>query len=103
MDAIVKAIGEQFDIEGLNLFVSEAKEAMEKVPVLEELVKSLRDGEDTKLAEKISPPITKQMAWSRASQSSENVVSEDDKIVKEKPKGNWFSEATNTEPLEAVQ
>lgn len=103
LDAVVKAVGEQFDIPGLNAFVLEAKEAMEKVPVLEELVKSLKDGEDEKLAEKIAPPITQKMAWTRPSTSQENVVDKADPLVKEKPASNWFTEATGAEPLETVK
>lgn len=101
LDAIIKAVGEQFDITGLNEFVTEAREAIEKVSVLEEVVKSLKEGEDDKLAEKLTPPITQKMAWTRPSQSKDNVVKEEDPLVKQAPNNNWFAEAVGVEPLEA--
>lgn len=103
LDAIIKAVGEHFDIQGLNEFVVEARENMEKVPMLEAVIKSLKEEEDDKLAEKLTPPIAQKMAWSRASKATDNVVKNDDPLVKQAPKGNWFAEATGVEPLEAAQ
>ncbi len=103
MEAIIKAVSEHLDVPGLNQFVAEAKDALEKVEVLENLVKSLSSNADEKLAEKISPPVTQKMAWTRPSTSKDNVVSEDDKLVKQKPQANWFAEAVGVEPLETSQ
>jgi len=103
MEAILKAVSEQFDIEGLNAFVKEAQEAIEKVPVLEELVKSLSGDNDEKLAEKIAPPITKKMAWTtRPSQSKDNHINEadeKDKLLKQSGPKHWLSEVTGVEPV----
>lgn len=104
LEAILKAVSERFDIAGLNEFVTKANEAIERVPVLEQLVKDLNEDTDEKLAEKIAPAVTQKMAWTlRPSQSADNKVDEtkdaDKKLVKSKPV-HWLSEITDTEPVE---
>lgn len=100
MDAIMERITKELDIPGLNAFVTQAKEAMEKVPLLEKALKQYAASEDDRLAEKIAPKPT--LAWSlRASESPENVVKEDDPLKKSAPNPGemWLSEATNTKPV----
>lgn len=103
MEAILKAVSEQFDIEGLNAFVQKAQEDSEKLAVLEEVVKSLKEDGDEKLAEKIAPPITKKMAWTtRPSQSKDNHINEadeKDKLLKQSGPKHWLSEVTGVEPV----
>ena len=102
---LVAQVLKEMDIDGLNEFVTKAQVAMEKVAVLEEMVKEMSANQDEKLAEMIDPPISKKMAWSRPSQNDDNLVknSKDDKKLKEKipglPDGFWLSEATGTAPV----
>jgi hypothetical protein len=106
VDDIVAQVMKQMDIPGLNEFVQAAQAALDKVPVLEELVKSLQTGEDEKLAEKLTPPAAR-FAWSkenRASQSADTEIKskEDAKLKKSVPgvpDGYWISEATQTAPI----
>ena len=102
---IVSELMKAMDIEGLNAFVTQAKEAMEKVEVLENLVKNLQGEQDEKLAEKISPPVSL-FAWSqekRASQSQENLVDTEEKKKNAPgvPEGYWLSDVTGTSPIKA--
>lgn len=105
LDAILKAVSEQFDIEGLNAFVLKAQEDSEKLAVLEELVKALKEDGDEKLAEKIAPPITQKMAWTtRPSQSKDNHINdadEKDRLLKQSGPKHWLSEVTGVEPVTA--
>ena len=99
---LIAKILKELDIEGLNEFVAKAQEAMEKIPVLEELVKELSGNQEEKLAELIVPPMSKKMAWSRPSESKKNVVKETDPLLDEVPrlsKDMWLSEVTGTEPI----
>lgn len=106
LDAIFKEVETRLDVPGLQQFVTEAQSAMEKIPLLEALVKEKAASADDALADKIAPRITQKMAWTRPSQSADNVADEnkeDDKtLIKAKPDAseNWLSQATNTEPLE---
>jgi len=99
MEEILKAM----DIEGLNVFVAQAKEDHEKIPVLEALVKELQGSQDEKLAEKLTPPAGR-FTWSlenRASLSEETVVDNEEK-KKNQPgvdPSYWLSEATKTLPV----
>jgi hypothetical protein len=102
--ALLDQISKAFGMDDLSAFVAEAREAMEKVPVLESVIKDLQDGDDTRLAEKISPPAAK-FAWmgkNRASEAADTKVSDDDPVGKAGPEVPWLSEATGTEPV-AVQ
>jgi hypothetical protein len=103
---LVAEVLKKMDIDGLNEFVLKAQEAMEKIPVLEELVKELSGNQEEKLAELIDPPISKTMAWSRPSESDENVIKKNDKLVKEVPglpEGMWLSELTGTVPIQVEE
>jgi len=100
-DLIAKVLKE-LDIESLNEFVSNAQEAMEKISVLEDLVKELTGNQEEKLAELIEPPITKKMAWSRPSESKKNIINKGDendaKLVNKRPE-LWLSDLTGTVPI----
>lgn len=101
---VMKEIMEKLDIPGLNEFVIKANDAIEKVPVLEALVKELLANKDTALADMISPP-GQTLAWSqkakRPSESDQNTVDEGDPLLKNKPETGWLSEATGTKPVVA--
>lgn len=102
---IIAQVFKELDVEGLNAFVVQAQAAMEKVPVLEDLIKSMQTGQDEALAAKISPPAAK-FAWmkaERASASEKTVAKPDDEVAKRTPGlgENWLSEVTNTVPIEA--
>jgi len=103
---VMKEIMEKLDIPGLNEFVIKANDAIEKVSLLEAVIKELSANKDEELANLISPP-TQTLAWSqkqRASESDKNVLKEDDELLKAKPQTGWLSEATGTKPIpEAVQ
>jgi len=102
---VLARVMKELDIDGLNAFVTEAKIAMEKVSVLEELVKDLTANQDEKLAEMIAPPVSKNLAWARPSEDKKNVIKEDDKLTKNVaglPEGYWLSQATNTAPIKEV-
>lgn len=103
-DHVMKEIMEKLDIPGLNEFVVTAKEAIEKVPLLEAALKELTANSDDALAEKISPPAGT-MAWSlknRASEKDETVVPEGDDLLKSKPDPGemWLSQVTGTKPIQ---
>ena len=91
---------------GRDEFLTQAKEAMEKVPVLEALVKDLSTNKEKELAEMISPKAAPTYVWlkSRASESKENVVdetkAEDAQLKKSAPEVPWLSAVTGTTPLQ---
>lgn len=104
---VEKVLKEKYQIDDLNVWVEKANEALDRLPVLEELVKALSVESDQKLAEKIAPAATHTLAWTmkqRASQSEETQVPEDDKLVKNKPgldEEYWLSAVTGTQPVKA--
>jgi hypothetical protein len=98
--ALLDQISKAFGMDDLSAFVAEAREAMEKVPVLESVIKDLQDGDDTRLAEKISPPAAK-FAWmgkNRASEADDTKVKEGDADAEVVPGIPWLNEVTGTEP-----
>lgn len=103
-NAIVAQVLKELDVEGLNEFVLQAKEAMEKVPVLEGVIKEMQGNADQKLAEKIQPPASR-FAWAsehRASTADETKIEKDADLAKRVPElgDNWLSQATNTRPID---
>jgi len=99
---LVAQVMKELDIDGLNAFVTEAKTAMDKVSILEALVKEMTINQDEKLADLIAPPITKTMAWSRPSEEKDNIIKKSDPLTKTVaglPDGYWLSEATKTAPI----
>lgn len=106
MQAILKAVREDLDVDGLNEYLQKAGDAMEKLPILENIVKELSKDSDEVLAEKISPannPLVWQKA--RASQNPDTKLTEteaDKALEKSTPKLDetyWLSEITKTEPI----
>lgn len=104
-EEVVAKVMKEMDVPGLNAFVVLAQEAMEKVPVLEALIKEMQTGEDEKLAEKLTPPAAR-FAWSqknRPSQADETKITDEDEKLKKSvpgvPEGYWLSEATQTAPV----
>lgn len=113
---LLKALGEELDIEGLNAFVAQAQEAMDKVTLLEGMIKEMQVSDDEKLAQALTPPVVR-FNWSRqnrASESSDTVLKksqkqaeddddgdEDEILSKAKPVAHWLSEVTNTVPIPA--
>lgn len=81
---------------------------MEKVPVLEQLIKDLQGAKNDDLAQMLTPPAGR-FAWSqkaRASESNETKINAEDKLAGKKPgvpEGYWLSEATGTAPVAAEQ
>lgn len=99
--ALLDQISKAFGMEDLSAFVAEAREAIEKVPMLEGVIKEMREGDDTRLAEKISPPAAK-FAWmgkNRASDSEDTKVGEDDELANSAPEVPWLNEVTGTTPV----
>lgn len=103
---IVAAVGEEFDIQGLNAFVAKAQESFEKVSLLEGMVKELQGTREDELVEMLQPPVAK-FAWSQEARPS---ASDDNKINKETDKDlmnakpgvdeeYWLSEVTQTAPV----
>lgn len=94
MEAILKQVSEELDIDGLNETIKNLMETAEKVPVLEDLVKELSKSRDEQLAEMLTPPAAR--VWShtkRSSQSNENVLKENDGLANQKPT-HWLEEVT---------
>ena len=105
---IVEAVKKEIDVEGLSEMLTKLSEDAEKVPVLEALIKELKADQDSALAEKISPPIEKSLAWQkkRSSQAKETVLDpkkeEDEKLKKAQPEVHWLNKVTGTEPVAPV-
>jgi len=103
--AIVAQVLKELDVEGLQEFLAKSQEALEKVPVLEGLVKDLSQSRDEELAEMITPKVEKKFLWSkaRASESDKNVVpeAEKEKVLKEVAglPDDW-TQAFNVTPLQ---
>lgn len=106
MDEILDRVFKELGAEELSKEFATLKEAAEKVPVLEALIKQLVGSQDEKLADMINPPIQKNFAWmeKRASQREDTKLKEEDeedkKLVKAGPE-MWLSEATHTTPINA--
>jgi len=117
MEAIIKAVGEQFEIPALNEAFAKMQESLDKVPLLEEVIKKqqttiaeLKGDQDEALAEKLTPPASR-FAWSkenRPSQADETkVVGEELEGLQKKsagiPEGDtyWLSQQTGTVPVES--
>jgi hypothetical protein len=108
MKAILEQVAKELDVEGLNAFVALAQESLEKVEVLEELVKSLQSSTEDKLAEMLEPPAAR-FAWSKdkrptASEKTKlkKEAEEDEKLSKAAPgvpEDYWLNIATNTVPV----
>ncbi len=106
-EAILEKLKKELGIDELNEMLIGLVENAEKVPMLEELLKEALGEQETKLAEKLTPPAERYiwMQKNRASKSAENVLKEgdeeDEKLKKATPKLGWLSEITGTQPVEA--
>lgn len=101
-DEIVAKVLKELDIEGLQDFLKKSQESIEKVPVLEKLVKDLSGDRDDWFAEKITPPAEKKFLWSRPSQDPTNVVKEGEEQELKPPAipDNWLADALGTTPIQ---
>ena len=113
IEAVVKAVGDKFGMEALNEYLSQAQDALERVPVLEELVKSLAENQDEALAEKISPKAG-EFIWVqkvRASQRDDTALKDgdekDEKLKKSAPRldpaEDWLAMQTGVQPIRMQQ
>lgn len=106
METILKAVREDIGLKELNEYLTRANEAIEKVPVLEAVIKDLSTSKEEELAKMITPKVESSLVWlkSRASASEESVIdpnkAEDEKLKKSKPEIPWLSEVTGTSPLQ---
>lgn len=109
-EALIKAVGEHYGMNDLNAYLQNAQDALERVPILEELVKTMAEDQDSALAEKITPGASGSFIWmskNRASQSESSKLKEDDpddeKLEKSTPHldptQDWLSAATGTQPV----
>jgi len=106
IDEIVARVAKELGMDQLSAEFAALKDAAEKVPVLESLVKELTANNDEKLAEMIQPKIAKSFSWmnARPSQSETTVLKDEDKgdakLKEAKPETGWLSELTGTTPLQ---
>lgn len=117
LQAIIKAVGEEYDIAGLNEAFAKMQESVEKVILLEDVIKQqqttiqkLSGDQDEALAEKLSPPASR-YAWSkekRASQADETKVKDEELEGLQKKQAGipdddeyWLSQVTDTIPVQA--
>lgn len=109
LEAVVKAVGEKFGMNELSEQFSALRDQAEKVPVLEELVKSMNEDSNEALADLIDPPVGATFSWmtKRASQNKETVLKQNDekdkKLSESSPELDWLSKATNTKPIAVAQ
>lgn len=106
---IVAAVGREFDMEGLSVAMAKVQESLEKVALLEGVVKELQEKKDDRLAEMLTPPVAK-FSWTttaRPSASADNTLSkgteEDKKLEKAGPgvpSDYWLSQLTGTVPVQ---
>lgn len=111
MELAEAVLKEKIDPDALNTYledlqkeVTEGKQAKEEVALLKAAIEDLNKSSDDKLAEKISPPITRVwMAKAKSkSVSDESVIGPDEVAPGKEPGGDWLSEATGTEPLKTA-
>jgi len=117
MQAILEQVGKEYDIEALNEAFGQMKETLDKVPLLEDVIKQqqetiqkLAGEQDEALAEKLTPPAGR-YAWSkenRSSQSAETKVKGKELEELQKKQAGipddddyWLSQITNTAPVSA--
>ncbi|MBK7366195.1 MAG: hypothetical protein IPI97_14855 [Nitrosomonas sp.] len=110
MDAVVaqvmERVSKELDVEGLSEYIAKMQADVQKVPVLEALVKQAMASKEDAVAEMIAAPASRAFAWTkgRASQATDNVLDEkkeDDELLKKaKPELGWLSEATGTVPVQ---
>lgn len=100
IQALVKELG----LDELSAWVEKASEALEKLPVLEEMVKELAQSKEEKVAEMISPPAAAVFSWVSAAkekQAKKTEIQPNDPLTKETPgvpADYWLSHVTGTTP-----
>jgi len=65
LEVIFKELEKRLDIPGLQQFVTEAKTSMEKIDILETVIKAKSESADEAIAQKIAPPIRPPMERTR--------------------------------------
>jgi hypothetical protein len=112
---VIKQVGAEFDIEGLSEAFAQMNAQLDKLPVLEQLVKQQADtiqdwkgSKEEDLIQMITPPAGR-FAWSqkqRASQSEDTIVKGEEKEKLQKKVAGipanddyWLSQATSTAPV----
>lgn len=100
MQAIIKQVEDQFGMKDLAEYIATLAKEVEKVPLLEAVIKELQGGEDDRLAEKLTPKAARYvwMKENRPSESPATVVAEDDPLKKAKPEANWLAEVFGDQP-----
>jgi len=101
---IVEQVSKELGMDALSEQFALIKQELDKIPMLESLVKELATTNEEKLAEMIQPPVQKSYSWmdKRPSASKENILkeNEEDKTLKKAvPEIGWLSEATGTNPV----
>lgn len=104
MEAIIKAVEEHLGMQDLAKVFAQMQESVERVPVLEAVIKDLQTNQDERLAEKLAPPVGKYpwMQKARASASADTVLKEgeeDQKLKKSAPSANWMADALGVTPV----
>jgi len=111
---IVEAVKKEFHVDELNAFVASAQTELEKIPLLEGLVKDLRKTRDEELVEELTPPLSR-YAWANENRPSESNQTElkkeseeDEELKKANPHGidpdtEWLSASTHTMPIKTKE
>lgn len=107
---IVAAVGKQYQLKEIGEYVAKAHESLERVPLLEEMVKELRRTRDDEVADQLTAPVSR-TAWMRENRPSasddtelKKESDEDKKLEKAGPSDvgseYWLSKLTKTVPVE---
>lgn len=105
MQAILKAVVEHLGMGDLATVFAQMQESVERVPVLEAVIKDMQTNQDEKLASKLAPPLTRYpwMKDKRASESADTILKENDekdqKLKKSAPSSNWMAAALGVTPV----
>ncbi len=115
-EALIKAVGEKFDMDELSAYLADIQKEVAKIPLLEDVVKtqqetieSLGKETDDQLADMLTPAVAP-YAWSKAKRASEDdgtIVPDGElEALKKKAPGlsddDWLSQATGTTPVKQI-
>lgn len=94
IDAIIKEVEDKLGMKDLSELIAKLQADVEKVPLLEAVIKEMQGSQDEKLAEALTPPVSRYswMSKNRPSESAATEVKEDDPLKDKKPTANWLSE-----------
>jgi hypothetical protein len=100
LQAIIKQVEEELGMKDLSELIARLQADVEKVPLLEAVIKELQGNQDEKLAAALTPPIARYswMTKNRPSEAPATVVEEDDPLKKAKPEANWLAEVFGDQP-----